>query len=191
MARGIVCLDLGVTMRFKELTLANWDQPDPANAVFGRISRVVGPRMMTGHDWARDFLSVEVGPQVPEHVTELFAVARGALLYGWFFFPMFLFGEDQLHRVLETAVKSRYDELGGPRRQPTFKDAIDWLTECKVIPPEDGERWEGARKMRNVASHPERQGAMAPGTVLRTLRETAHDINRLFARGVGGAPVTR
>jgi hypothetical protein len=178
-------------MRFKELTLANWDQPDPANAAFGRISRIVGPRKMTGHDWAREFLSIELGPQVPEQISELFAVARGALLYGWFFFPMFLLGEDQLHRVLETAVRARYAELGGPHRQPTFKHAIGWLIECKVISPEDEARWEGVRKMRNVASHPERQGAMSPGAVLRTLRETAHDINRLFARGVGGPPVTR
>jgi hypothetical protein len=43
--------------------------------------------------------------------------------------------------------------------------------------------------MRNAASHPERQGAIRPGTVLRTLRETAHDINRLFVRGIGGLPV--
>lgn len=178
-------------MRFKELTLANWDQPDPANAAFGQISRVVGPRKMTGGDWAREFLSVELGPHVPEQLTELFAVARGALLYGWFFYPMFLLGEDQLHRVLETAIKVRYAELGGPHRRPTFKHAIDWLIQCKVIPPEDGERWDGARTMRNAASHPERQGAIAPGTVLRTLRETAHDINRLFARGQGGVPVKR
>lgn len=176
-------------MGFKELTLANWDQPDPANTVFGRMSRIVGPRAMTGHDWAREFLSVELGPQVPEGISELFAVARGALLYGWFFYAMFLLGEDQLHRVLETAVRTRYAELDGPSARPTFKHAIDWLTTCKVIPPEDAERWEGARKMRNTASHPERQGAIAPGTVLRTLRETAHDINRLFARAAGGTPV--
>ncbi len=178
-------------MRFKELTLANWDQPDPANDVFGRMSQIVGPRKMTGHDWAREFLSVELGPQVPVHVGELFAVARGAVLYGWFFFPLFLLGEDQLHRVLESAAKTRYAELGGDRRQPSFEQATAWLMECKVIPPEDAERWEAARKMRNAASHPERQGAMAPGTVLRTLRETAHDISRLFARGPGGVPVTR
>jgi hypothetical protein len=178
-------------MRFKELTLANWNEPDPANAVFGRFSRIVGPREMAGQDWAREFLSVELARQVPEHVSELFAVARGALLYGWFFYPMFLLGEDQLHRVLETAVKTRYAQLGGPRRRPTLKHALGWLTERNVIPPEDAGRWDGVRHMRNAAAHPERQGAMAPGTALRTLRETAHDINRLFARGIGGIPVTR
>jgi hypothetical protein len=35
-------------MQFKKLTLANRDQPDPANAVFGRLSRIVGPKKMTG-----------------------------------------------------------------------------------------------------------------------------------------------
>lgn len=175
-------------MRFKALTLANWDQPDPANEVFGRISRIIGPHKMTGADWAREFLSVELGPQVPEQICELFAVARGALVYGWFFFPMFLLGEDQLYRVLEAAIKLRYAELGGPKVQPSFKHAVDWLTAGAVIPAGDQERWDGARRLRNAASHPERQGAMAPGAVLRTLRETAHDINRLFARGPHGVP---
>lgn len=177
-------------MRFKELTLSNWDQPDPANQVFARISRLVGPHKMTGSDWAREFLSVELGPQVPDQVCELFEVARGALVYGWFFLPMFLLGEDQLHRVLETAVRLRYAELGGPRSQPSFKHAIDWLIARAVIPAGDQERWDGIRYLRNAASHPEHQGAMAPGTVLRTLRETAHDINRLFARGARGAAAT-
>jgi hypothetical protein len=46
---------------------------------------------------------------------------------------------------------------------------------------------EAARGMRNLASHPERQGATAPGTVLRTLTQAAHDINRcLRTRSVEG-----
>ena len=178
-------------MGFKELTLGNWDQPDPANEVFGRISRIVGPHKMTGADWAREFLSVELKPQVPEQIGELFAVARGALVYGWFYFPMYLLGEDQLHRVLEAAGKLRYIELGGPRARPSFKHAVDWLIACAVIPAEDHDRWDSVRDLRNAASHPERQGAIAPGAVLRTIRETAHDINRLFARGAHGAPATR
>lgn len=76
----------------------------------------------------------------------------------------------------------------GQRGIRALKRAIVWLTERNVIPQEHEERWEGARKMRNVASHPERQGAMAPGTVLRTLTQTAHNINRLFPRAIGGGP---
>jgi hypothetical protein len=178
-------------MHFKQLTLANWDKADPVNAIFGRLSRLVGPRRMSGHDWAREFLSIELGPQVPDHVQDLFAVARGAMLYGWFFYPVYLLAEEQLHRVLETAVRTRYQELGGGRRRPAFAHAIEWLIDRKVISPNDKERWDGIRVMRNAASHPEHQDVMPPGAVLRTLRETAHDINRLFARDVGGIPRQR
>ena len=34
------------------------------------------------------FLSVELDEKVPHEIKELFAVARGVLLYGWFFYPL-------------------------------------------------------------------------------------------------------
>jgi hypothetical protein len=51
---------------------------------------------------------------VPEPIRELFDVARGAMIYGWFFYPLFRLGEDQLHRVVEAAVVARYTR----RRKP-------------------------------------------------------------------------
>jgi hypothetical protein len=173
-------------MSFKHLTLANWREPDPVNAAFMRLSPVVGPRRMTGDDWAREFLAVELKPHVPEHIRDLFAVARGAMLYGWFFYPLFRLGEEQLYRVVEAAATARYRELRGPRRRPTFEHAINWLIECRVIPADDKERWAAVRMMRNSASHPERQDIMTPGGVYRVLNAAAHDINRLFARDPGG-----
>ncbi len=171
-------------MRFKELALENWSAPDPTNDVFGRFSPVVGvgPRRMSGDDWAREFLAVELKEHVPEEVRELFAVARGAMLYGWFFYPMFFLGEEQLYRVLEAAVRARYRELGGWQRNPRFQRAINLLIEKDVIPEQDNERWDAARKLRNAASHRERHEVLPPGTVLQYLEVTAHDINRLFAR---------
>jgi hypothetical protein len=65
---------------FKELTPANWQQPDPVSTQFGRDSRLVGPVTMDGADWARAFLSVDLKPHVPGDVRGLFEVARGALL---------------------------------------------------------------------------------------------------------------
>ena len=66
---------------------------------------------MTGEDWARAFLNVELKEHVPEPVSDLFAIARGALLYGWFFYPLFRLGEEQLYRVVEAAAKERYRQL--------------------------------------------------------------------------------
>lgn len=174
----------GALMRFKELTLTNWSAPDPINKAFGRFSPIVGvgPRSMSGDDWARNFLAVELKEHVPQEIRELFAVARGAMLYGWFFYPMFALGEEQLYRVLEAAVRARYRQIGGEQRSPRFEAALKLLIEKDVIPEQDSERWDAARKLRNAGSHREEHQALPPGTILRHLEVAAHDINRLFAR---------
>jgi hypothetical protein len=175
-------------MPFKSLTLANWKEPDPVNAVFGRFDRVTGPRRMAGEDWASEFLAVELEDHVPEHIRELFAVARGAMLYGWLFYPMFLLGEEQLYRVVEAAATTRYHELNGPQRKPSFAKTIEWLIEREVIPAEDEGRWDAVRQLRNAASHPDRQSVMPPGAVLSGLKASAEDINHLFARDPFAVP---
>jgi hypothetical protein len=166
----------------KQLTLENWTEPDPTSAQFGQLSPVIGPRPMDGQDWAGAFLAVELKPHVPEEVRGLFDVARGTLLYGWFFYPLFHVGEEQLYRVVEAAAKACYKSLGGTARQPTFDRAVNWLIARDVIPAADRDRWTAGRKLRNSASHPTQPVVMVPGQVLGTLRATAHDINRLFAR---------
>jgi hypothetical protein len=43
---------------------------------------------VSGEDWAVRFLAVELSAKVPEDVQQLFAVARGVLVYGHFFYPL-------------------------------------------------------------------------------------------------------
>jgi hypothetical protein len=159
------------------------EEPDPTSTQFGRESRVLGAVVsMDGDDWARQFLAVEVKEHVPDEVRELFAVARGAALYGWFYYPMFYLGEEQLHRVMETAAKAAYRQLGGTIAKPRFAEVIDWLVRRRAIHPEDAERWHGVRWLRNAASHPERQSVVGPPAVLAMFKAGAHDMNRLFMR---------
>jgi hypothetical protein len=167
---------------FKELSPTNWIEADPVSAQFWRDSRFVGPVQMDADSWVRAFLRVELKPHVPREIRDVFDVARGALLYGWFFYPLFRLGEEQLYRVVEAAAAARYKQLGGPDDRPNFVDTIRWLTQAGVIPVADGPRWQAARQLRNRASHLEQQVVMPPGAVLTTLEACGHDINRLFAR---------
>lgn len=170
-------------MSFKQVTPENWTDPDPTSTQFGRESVLVAaPLAMDGDDWARAFLAVELKEHVPEEIRDLFAVARGAAVYGWYFYPLFYLGEEQLHRVVEAAAKSRYHQVGGSKRRPSFEQAVERLIQLKVIPEADLERWNAVRWLRNVASHPSRQSVTTPGAVLSIFRAGAHDINRLFAR---------
>jgi hypothetical protein len=136
---------------------------------------------MGQNDWARDFLSVELSAEVPSEIRDLFAIARGAMLYGWFFYPLFRLGEEQLYRVLEAAAKLRYRETGGMKKKLSFFEAIDFLVEMSLIPENERERWTAAKNLRNLASHPERATVVPPGFTLRMLRASAGDIDGLFS----------
>lgn len=165
---------------YKQLTLANWQQPDPTSEQFAMRSPIVGMRPMEGNDWARQILDVELGPQVPDNLHEVFGVARGCLIYGWFFYPLFRLGEEQLFRVGELAVKERLRQLDEPEPE-NFFDGIKQLARRNEISDRDVDRWHTLRKLRNRASHPEGAVVMPPGVVLGTLKSVAHDVNRLFA----------
>jgi len=165
---------------FKSLTLENWTEADPVNRHFARLSPLAGPVSMGQNDWARNFLSVELSETVPAEIRDLFAVARGAMLYGWFFYPLFKLGEEQMYRVMETAAKLRYRETGGERSRPTFFEAIDSLVEMGHIQADERERWTAARKLRNYSSHAERAAVVPPGFALSILRASARDIDGLF-----------
>jgi hypothetical protein len=53
----------------------------------------------TADDWAERFLSVGLSENVPESVRELFNVARGTIIYGSLFYPLFALGLAQAVRV--------------------------------------------------------------------------------------------
>ena len=125
---------------FKQLTPMNWTEPDPVNQHFARISPIAGPISMEGGDWAREFLDVSLADHVPDEVVDLFAIARGAMLYGWFFYPLFRIGEEQLYRVLESSARIRYSELGGEAARPGFKQMIAHLLERGAIAADQLER---------------------------------------------------
>jgi hypothetical protein len=77
----------------------------------------------------------------------MWEVARGVLLYGWFYYPLYALGEHQLRRVADAAVLRRYQQAGGPPnkkrdpddgqlRWPDFKRRVEWLTDHGIIAPE-------------------------------------------------------
>ena len=169
-----------MALGFKQLSTENWTQPDETNRAFGRISPVAGPVRMREQDWAREFLAVELSAEVPEQIDDLFSIARGAMLYGWFFYPLFRLGEEQLYRVLEAAAKHRYRGAGGAEDEPSFHEAVAYLLERDLIAPSEAERWTAARRLRNIASHPEQAAVVPPGMALRMLRAAQRDIDSLF-----------
>ncbi len=135
---------------------------------------------MSGEDWAEQFLGPALGGTVPGEVIRLFEVARGALAYGYFFYPLYTLAGEQLYRVAEAAVSEKCALLGAPKRS-TFQDKIKFLLGRGVIADADFVRWDVVRMLRNLSSHPRRQNILPPGAVATTLYTVAEMVNSLFA----------
>jgi hypothetical protein len=165
----------------KSLTTEHWLQPDPTSTIFVQMSRVDGSvRPMSGEDWAALFLSPSLDDKVPEEVRKLFEVARGAMTYGYFFYPLVTLANEQLYRVAEAAISEKCALFGGPKRS-SFQDKIKFLLDRNVIADVDFPRWDAIRLLRNMSSHPQRQDIRPPGMVATTLHLVAERINGLFA----------
>ncbi len=164
---------------FKQLRIENWLEADPVMKHFG-IRDSHGFRQARAEDWAQSFLNLELSKAVPRNVRDLFEVARGVCLYGWFFYPLYQLGEDQLFRVADVAVAARCEQLGGPKHTAKFAERLAWLRARGVIPEDQAVRWDGLRNLRNIASHPQMQMIHPPGSVLRSFQIAVQRINALF-----------
>lgn len=170
-----------MTARFKELTVENWLEPDETLQAFGRLSLITGQtHRITADEFASTFLAIELGQKVPEDVVSLFQVARGTLLYGYFFYPLYAIGQDQLWRVCEAAISEKFRQLDGPRGRKAFALKIDWMHEGGFLSDEQKVWWSATKDLRNSASHPAFQTLITPLELPGDLRRTAHAINCLF-----------
>jgi hypothetical protein len=170
-------------MGFKVLTPTNYTERDEANDAFGRINESGQVAPVAGADRARAFLAVELGAHVAQEVRDLFEVARGTMLYGEFFYPLYTLGDEQTHRVADAAAHHRYLQLGGELvdgRVPSFRRRIAWLIEHGAIPTEEEPRWDAYRELRNIASHPDFQQLHSPVDALASLRLVAQSVDALF-----------
>ena len=177
--------DRGVVSKlsFKTITPENWQEPD--------IPRTL-PKM-TAEIWIRDHLTPQLTSDVPNEVRGLFEVARAAIIYGWYFYPLLTLGSDQLFRALEAAVHhccekhsipTEFEDKNGKKRAVRYDLQVKRLVEKGIVPAEEESRWEGARRLRNSASHPKWQSIFDPSTSLSMLTLVSEDINRLFNKEI-------
>ena len=169
------------TLGFKKLTLDNWLQPDGASTTFGSISTIDGkPHPTTANERLGYILRPQLTEKVPIEVSALFEIARGALAYGYFFYPLYALGFEQLFRVVETAVSLKCKAIGAPSKLRNFYGKLEWLILMKVISEEEKHTWHAVRDLRNISSHPENQMILPPGMVIGTMERIADKINILF-----------
>ncbi len=181
---------------FKVLTPENYTERDSTHATYEALIGGIGrlfPGAPNHQQWAAHFLSFNLDEQVPAEIRSLYEVARGAMLYGYFFYPLYTLGTEQLFRITEAAIRQRfYDmhQVTAPdarekldRDYPSYADKLGWLETEGVLPGGfTKEQWKAGKNLRNMASHPERQSLFGPDDALTILKGTCERINGLFAK---------
>jgi hypothetical protein len=176
----------------KSLTVDNWRSVDPMSVLLVELDAATErPRPITPDSWAEWFLEPELDPTVPDKVRIMFNVARGAILYGCYFYPLYTLGTEQLYRVADAATWHRCRQLGKPLpaarpERETFAERVAWLVDQGAIvdawwwdSPADPEV--GVRMARNLTSHATFQQLDMPDNALAELRYVAERINELFS----------
>jgi hypothetical protein len=163
-------------LEFRRISVDNWLQPDMSGYFPG----------LTAGSWITTVLEPQLGKHVPLEIVRLFEVARGAMVYGWFFYPLTTLAAEQNHRVMEAAAKLRSTQIGHPNQ--TFARSLRYLIETGIISEKHVVAWEATRGLRNSGSHPKRQQIWDPGSAHETLKSSAELINRLFKGAVDAKP---
>jgi hypothetical protein len=170
----------------KSLTLENWLLPDSEGLTSIKIIDDGAPRSISSQDWLALCQSAELHLKVPRNVRAYFEAARGALVYGYFFCPLYTLAIEQLFRAAECAVVQKCKETNGRvvdiKGKPIdYYQALAWLRKINFISKEDFHQWDTIRKFRpHPTTHKEPPPAIPPGIVATHLNFVADRINGLF-----------
>ena len=147
----------------KKLTLDNWLTGETVMSAFVSLSLRDGSKVpITADQWAERFLRLQLSEQVPVEIADRFDIARGAAVYGNFFYPLFTQALLGLLIVTEAAVSTKCDDLSAPRRVKTFEQKLTWLRDLEEISQEEYEKWQFIRKLRNLSVHSKDQNILLP-----------------------------
>lgn len=136
-------------------------------------------RCLTGSGWAAKILEPKLAEAVPEEVHRLFEVARGSMVYGWFYYPLYTLGSQHLYFVHEAATTHKCKLANAPPMK-NFSRQIEWLAKHGYIREERIGQWDAVRALRNGFAHAERQAIYTPGMAISDVWIATELINELF-----------
>ncbi len=169
-----------INLGIKVITHENWMNPDPLmkNLTMFQDNKI---SIMSAEDWVISILKPKLLETVPLEICKLFEVARGSMLYGYFFYPLFTLASEQLFRVAEAAISEKCKQITADKMgKKTFKDKVDRLNKDKLFSDEEYTKWSSLRNLRNMASHPNEQTILPPGIAFEFIVNISELINSLF-----------
>lgn len=173
----------------KHVTVDNWRDPDPQTLNLVTLLPEGGHRPTTNEEWLALIDGATLADTVPDEIHDLFTVARGTMVYGYLFYPLYTVAFEQLFRIAEAAVFHRcrllgYEEQEKPgKRRDRFNTKLDWLVKQGVLSKEQRLQWDAIRELRNFTSHGDEQMLVGPSWAIHNFWTLTDTVNVLF-----GAP---
>lgn len=164
-------------MGFKLVDADNVLAPDAVSVDF-HILTPLGARPMGSDDWIAAINEVQLCEGVPLVVRRAFMMARNAMCYAHWYYPVLTLMVQQLLRVADFANGIACQGYGINTKWPLAKRTAA-LCEAGAIPKEQAGLWEGLRRQRNHCTHPNFQEVWPPGMVIETARHVAEAINTI------------
>lgn len=160
---------------FKKLTIENILEPD----TLGIQCNINQEQWLS---FAADYLEPQLSDSVPVETKRLFEVARGTMVYGLYFYPLYSMGTEQLFRVAENALRQKCIALNIQFEDGKmyFGNMLSALVRRSVISKDRKQFWKGFQRLRNISSHLDNQDIITPSMATQTLKVVTEQINSLF-----------
>ena len=176
------------------LTDENFLEPSPIALMFSPWGlSSTGPAPATEEEVrsrVKQFTSVTLHDGVPKQLWRMFEVAKGAMVYGIFFYPLYTLGGDHLYRGFEYLVRLQYEKLRREKLTADLRSQVKWLIDNGHFPEPAPERWMAAYEIRNLVSHPKMQSIDHPNGALRILHDMKGLIEHFYPSTSEPADVT-
>lgn len=164
----------------KKLDKNNWLEPDKLMSAFKKVHPDNNLEEISANEWFDNIYKPKLEDSVPIEIHKLFEVARGTMVYGYFFYPIFSFSAEQFTRIAESTISFVCTILNSPKSVKTFSEKVKWLAERPEFKNMLFTQWESLRKLRNTFSHPSKQTIVTPFMVIELMSKVADDINYIF-----------
>lgn len=168
-------------MDSKRLTAENFLLPDPLTGEFTGRDGDGREHRLSAVDWAHEILVIGLDEAVPEAARNRFELARGILLYGYFWYPLWVQGTVEALRGAEVALEAACEAEHGAKRLSTAESRIEWLEKKDVLDAEEACTWMSLVRVRDALAEARQTPMLTPGRSLEILDTVAHVVNGLFA----------
>lgn len=163
--------DDDIVLGYKRITAANIIEPD-ISRFFGNLGEA---------RWIELFHEPQLLDVVPAHVRGMFEHARGAMIYGWYYYPLLTVGYAECARTIEAGARNASKLLWPDQTPKRYAAIIEDLHSGGWIKKDEVDRWHIGRQIRNSFAHPTGPTILPPGHASSKLRGCAEQLNALFA----------